>query len=36
LDDAIVQAFESRRDQLRNEFGMPDEREEGIEPVSAA
>lgn len=36
LDGAIVQALKSRRDQLRNEFGMPDEYEEGAEPVSAS
>lgn len=36
LDGAIVQALKSRRDQLRNEFGMPDECEEGVEPVLAS
>jgi hemerythrin superfamily protein len=32
LDATVVQALKSRRNQLRNEFGMPDELEEGIEP----
>jgi hypothetical protein len=35
LDDSLVQALKSRRAQLRNEFGMPDEYEEGVEPASA-
>ncbi len=36
LEDTIVQALKSRRDQLRSEFGMPDEIGEGIEPASVS
>lgn len=35
LDGAILQALKNRRDQLRNEFGMPDEYEEGAESAAA-
>ncbi|MGV3740998.1 MAG: hemerythrin domain-containing protein [Burkholderiaceae bacterium] len=34
LEDTIAQALRSRRDQLRSEFGMPDEVEEGAEPAA--
>jgi hypothetical protein len=36
LDQATVDALKSRRSQLRNEFGMPDEFEENMEPAATS
>lgn len=36
VDQATVDALKSRRSQLRNEFGLPDEYEENPEPAAAS
>jgi iron-sulfur cluster repair protein YtfE (RIC family) len=36
LDDATVDALKNLRSQLRNEFGMPDEYEESMEPSTTS